>query len=84
MFQILKILEPKYNLGTKQGYSNLQILHGAISITKKDLSYGTGPQREGDPATLTADADKFMNVSGWNPKFGLEDIIQHAWTWYNR
>jgi len=73
-----------YNLGTNQGYSNLQIIHGAIGITKKDLSYSTGPRRPGDPAVLTADATKFMSVSSWKPKWGLEDILRHAWSWYNR
>jgi UDP-glucose 4-epimerase len=73
-----------YNLGTNQGYSNLQILHGAIGITKQDLAYTVGPRRLGDPATLTADASKFMSVSGWKPEFGFEDMITHAWAWYNR
>jgi UDP-glucose 4-epimerase len=73
-----------YNLGTNQGYSNLQVIHGAISVTKQDLSYNTGPRREGDPAMLTADADKFMNISSWKPQHGLEDMIRHAWAWYTR
>ena len=72
-----------YNLGTNTGYSNLQIIHGAIGVTKKDLIYNTGPRREGDPAVLTADASKFMSVSGWKPQWGLEDILRHAWAWYN-
>ena len=73
-----------YNLGTNQGYSNLQILHGAIGVTKKDLAYSVGPRRPGDPATLTADSTKFMGASGWQPKYKLEDMITHAWAWYNR
>jgi UDP-glucose 4-epimerase len=73
-----------YNLGTNQGYSNLQIIHGAIKTTHKDLEYNVGPRREGDPAMLTADASKFMSASGWKPHFGLEDMIGHAWTWYNQ
>ena len=73
-----------YNLGTNQGYSNLQILHGAIGITKQDLAYTVGPRRSGDPATLTADPGKFMGVSAWKPKHGLEDMIAHAWAWYNK
>ena len=73
-----------YNLGTNQGYSNLQIIHGAIGITKKDLSYTSGSRREGDPAQLTADATKFMTVSGWKPRYALEDILKHAWAWYTR
>jgi UDP-glucose 4-epimerase len=71
-----------YNLGTNTGYSNLQIIHGAISVTERDLSYTTGPRRSGDPAQLTADATKFMAVSGWQPQWGLEDILRHAWAWY--
>jgi UDP-glucose 4-epimerase len=73
-----------YNLGTNTGYSNLQIIHGAIKTTNKDLEYNVGPQRPGDPAMLTADATKFMTVSGWQPQWGLEDILRHAWAWYNR
>jgi UDP-glucose 4-epimerase len=73
-----------YNLGTNTGYSNLQIIHGAIAVTKKDLSYATGSRRAGDPAMLTADASKFMSVSGWQPKWKLEDIIRHAWAWYTK
>lgn len=73
-----------YNLGTSTGYSNLQIIHGAIAVTKQDLSYNTGPRRPGDPAILTADASKFIAASGWEPRWGLEDIIRHAWTWYRR
>ena len=73
-----------YNLGTKQGHSNLQVLRTASSILKKDLAYLSGPKRVGDPAQLTADPTKFMSASSWQPKFGLNDIIQHVWDWYNR
>lgn len=73
-----------YNLGTNTGYSNLQIIHGAISVTKQDLSYNTGPHRPGDPAMLTADASKFMSISNWKPQWDLEHIIRHAWAWYTK
>ena len=71
-----------YNLGTNTGYSNLQIIHRAIALTKQDLIYNTGPHRPGDPAMLTADATKFCKTANWSPRFGLEDIIRHAWAWY--
>jgi len=73
-----------YNLGTKQGYSNLQVLQTASSVLKQDIAYLHGPKRSGDPAQLVADATKFMTASLWQPRFGLTDIIQHVWTWYNR
>lgn len=79
-----KIPGDVYNLGTNTGYSNLQIIHGAIALTKQDLSYSTGPRRPGDPAMLTADAAKFMSVSEWQPRWHLEDILKHAWAWYTR
>ena len=73
-----------YNLGTKQGHSNLQVLQAASAVLKKDVAYLHGPRRGGDPAQLVADPSKFMSVSSWKPRFGLTDIIQHVWAWYNR
>lgn len=73
-----------YNLGTKQGASNREIISAAERITGQTLRYSVGPKREGDPATLTADASKFHRASGWHPKFTLEDQITHAWNWYTR
>jgi UDP-glucose 4-epimerase len=73
-----------YNLGTNAGNSNLAVVQLASQIAGRDISILHGPQREGDPAILTADAGKFMSVSTWQPRFTLEDMIRHAWAWYNR
>jgi UDP-glucose 4-epimerase len=73
-----------YNLGTNVGYSNLDIILASATVTKIPVTHKNGPKREGDPAVLTADAGKFMGVSTWQPKFNLEDIINHAWAWYNK
>jgi UDP-glucose 4-epimerase len=73
-----------YNLGTNTGTSNLEIISTAANVTKIPVTHKNGPQREGDPAVLTADAGKFMAVSAWQPKFDLNDMIAHAWTWYTR
>jgi UDP-glucose 4-epimerase len=73
-----------YNLGTKHGYSNLEVLQTAQQVTGHKLDYDIGPQRAGDPAQLTADAEKFAKVSNWQPRWTLEDTIRHVWAWYNR
>ena len=73
-----------YNLGTSTGHSNLEIIRSSAQITGVNIPVLHGPGREGDPAVLTADANKFMSASGWKPKFGITDIINHAWAWYNR
>ena len=71
-----------YNLGTKHGHSNLEVLQTAQQVTGHKLDYDIGPQRAGDPAQLTADADKFAKISGWQPQWTLENTIRHAWAWY--
>ena len=73
-----------YNLGTNTGHSNLEVVRAAAQITGVDVAVLHGPKREGDPAVLTADANKFMSASSWRPQFALNDMIRHAWAWYNR
>ena len=73
-----------YNLGTNVGNSNLAVVQLAAQITKAEIAVLHGPKREGDPAVLTADSSKFTKVSNWTPKFTLEDMICHAWVWYNQ
>jgi len=73
-----------YNLGTTRGTSNLEVIQAAAKITQQDVGVLHGPKRGGDPAMLTADASKFMTISGWKPQYGLEDILRHAWDWYTK
>lgn len=73
-----------YNLGTNQGHSNREIIAMAEQVTGQTVDVVTGPARAGDPAQLTADPSKFAQVSGWQAHYQLEDIVRHAWAWYNR
>ena len=73
-----------YNLGTAEGFSNAQVIDTARTVTGQRIEVVVGAQRAGDPAVLTADSSKFRSVCNWQPRFGLSDIIQHVWTWYNR
>lgn len=73
-----------YNLGTSTGNSNLEVVEAVRSVTQLPINVEFGPMREGDPAILTASADKFSKTANWQPKYSLHDIAQHAWNWYNR
>ena len=73
-----------YNLGTNTGHSNRQVIAMAEQVTGQRVNLGVGTARPGDPAQLTADAGKFMSVSGWTPRFNLHDMIGHAWHWYQK
>jgi UDP-glucose 4-epimerase len=72
-----------FNLGTNQGFSNRDIINMAEKVTGQRVDLEIGAIRAGDPAVLTASADRFNSI-GWTPKFSLEHMIQHAWAWYSR
>jgi len=72
-----------YNLGTARGTSNAEIIATAEMLTHRKLNVIVGPQRTGDPAVLTASADKFGQVYKDWQKYTLEEMIVHAWKWYN-
>ena len=82
-------LDPKvragvYNLGTSQGVSNREIIDAAQTATGRAVVIRVGEKRPGDPPMLTASADRFNQFSAdWN-RYNLNDIMTHAWTWYNR
>jgi len=73
-----------FNLGTKEGISNQQIIDYII------LNYGpvkvqTGPRRPGDPDQLVADASLAQNILKWQPRYStLDKIVDSAYKWYTR
>jgi len=73
-----------YNLSTGTGNSNREILNTAFEVTGKTINVIEGPGRPGDPAVLTGVSTKWNEQTGWEPAFSLQEIIQHAWAWYNR
>lgn len=73
-----------FNLGTKSGFSNQEVIMAAERITGRTTDVVVGARRLGDPAVLTANSDKWNRVSGWQPRFTLDDMISHAWAWYVR
>ena len=76
------IIADVYNLGTNQGHSNRQVIAMAEQVTGQHVDLLEAQARSGDPAMLTADATKFCKIADWSPRFGLEDMIRHAWAWY--
>ena len=73
-----------YNLGSDQGTSNQAVIDAAQRITGKTVQIAVGKPRDGDPAVLTASADKFTAVAGEWKKYTLDSMIDHAWNWYVR
>jgi hypothetical protein len=61
-----------------------EIIAAAERVTGKKVQVVEGIARTGDPAMLTASADKFNRVAASWRHFALDDMIQHAWNWYVR
>ncbi|HYE89332.1 MAG TPA: UDP-glucose 4-epimerase GalE [Vicinamibacterales bacterium] len=74
-----------YNLGCgDQGYSVMEIIDAARTITGREIAVTIAPRRAGDPAALIASSRRIHEDLKWSPRFGLDDIISSAWTWMIR
>jgi UDP-glucose 4-epimerase len=71
------------NVGTGHGFSVLEVLDAARRITGRPIPSVEGPRRPGDPPAIWADTRRAQRVLGWRARFGLEEILESAWTWHS-
>jgi UDP-glucose 4-epimerase len=71
-----------YNLGLgDEGHTVAEIIATAQLLTGRTIPAVIAPRRAGDPPILIADAERVREDLGWNPRFGVRDMIQSAWEW---
>ncbi len=71
-----------FNLGTGQGYSVMEVIESARTVTQCEIPVRIEPRRAGDPSRLVADAHKARAVLGWTPDHpDLNSILRTAWDW---
>ena len=70
-----------YNLGTGNGYSVLEMIEKFREISGQDIPYEITARRPGDIATCYADASKAYKELGWQCRYELNEMIEHAWNW---
>ncbi|HTW92252.1 MAG TPA: UDP-glucose 4-epimerase GalE [bacterium] len=73
-----------YNLGSENGYSNLEVFAAAERAIGRKLPLKVGPRRPGDPPVLIASSDKIRRELGWRPEKNLEQMIADAWEWHRQ
>lgn len=73
-----------YNLGTGVGYSVKDIIRGVERITGQIIDSRITARREGDPSILVASYHNIKMELGWEPRYGLDDIIETAWKNHNK
>ncbi len=68
------------NLGTGKGTSVKEIVAATENVIGKKLNYDFAARRPGDPAKLTAKAEKAGKLLGWKAEYtDIKDIIQTVW-----
>jgi UDP-glucose 4-epimerase/UDP-arabinose 4-epimerase len=74
-----------FNLGAGKGHSVKQVLDAIATETGLPLPAPSGPKREGDAASLFADATLARQRLGWRPKASdLSTIVGSAWRWHRK
>lgn len=74
-----------FNLGTETGHSVQEMLTLTEKVIGRKINYKIGPRRLGDPAALTAVAQKANKILGWKPQHSdLDNIIQTTWAVYQK
>ena len=69
------------NLGTGNGTSVLEIVNTFKAISGQDIPYKIVPRREGDLATVYANADLASELLGWQATRDLHTMIEDTWRW---
>lgn len=69
-----------FNLGNGNGYSVREVLNTIKVVTNSDFEVKVAARRDGDPASLVADATKARQILKWSPCFQeLNEIVSHAY-----
>ncbi|KAG9393961.1 UDP-glucose 4-epimerase GalE [Carpediemonas membranifera] len=76
-------LSGQFNLGNGNGFSVMDVIGSAKTVTQREVPYDLAPRRAGDPPTLVANSVKAKSVLGWRPEHdSMDDIIASAWRWH--
>ncbi len=74
----------KYNLGTGQGYSVLDMIKAFEKASGKTIPYAIAPRRGGDVAACYADPTKAATELNWHAEKGLEAMCADTWNWQSQ
>ena len=73
------------NLGNGTGFSVMDIIKVAESVTGQRVLYQFEQRRAGEPAELIASNLEAQRVLNWKPRYSdIESIIRTAWEWKQR
>jgi UDP-glucose 4-epimerase len=68
-----------YNLGSGSGYSVKEVIAASEKATGKSTPFVSAGRRSGDPASLIADIAKVKRELKWEPKRGINQMVEDAY-----
>ncbi len=71
----------EWNIGTGNGSSVLQVKDTFEQVNGVKVAFEFAPRRSGDVATSFADNTRAVTELGWQPQYGLEDMLADSWKW---
>lgn len=73
-----------YNLGTGEGTSVLELVNKFMEVNNVQVDYKIVERRDGDLASVYADASKAAKYLNWHAKRSLADMCRDVWTYEQR
>ena len=73
-----------FNIGANGTNSVKQVIEAFERITGEQVPHTIAERRAGDPPKTWADNTKAREAFGWEPQYGLDDIVSHAWAWESK
>jgi UDP-glucose 4-epimerase len=73
-----------FNLGTGEGLSVLEVIHGFEKATGQKVHYEIQPRRAGDISSVYADTSLANHELGWKAEATMEETLLSAWNWEKR
>lgn len=70
-----------FNLGTGKGISVLEAIRAFEKVSGRNLNFVLGPRRAGDVVAVYADNSRARALFGWEPRYGIEEMMASAWNW---
>ncbi len=70
------------NVGTGLGSSVFDVLRGIERLAGRPVPHHVVDRRLGDPVSTFSDPARSFAVLGWQPKYGLDEILSTAYRWH--
>ena len=71
------------NVGTGVGSSVFDVIRTTERISGRSVPHEIVARRAGDPVAVFADPTLVRATLGWEPRHGLDDVVESAWRWHS-